>query len=40
MTNASQASILIVDDDPASLTVMREILADQGARLVTASSGE
>jgi len=40
MNDASQASILIVDDDPASLTVMQEILAGQGARLVTASSGE
>ena len=40
MSDASQASILIVDDDPASLTVMQEILAGQGARLVTASSGE
>ena len=40
MSDASQASILIVDDDPASLTVMREILANQGARLVTATSGE
>jgi signal transduction histidine kinase len=40
MSDASQASILIVDDDPTSLTVMQEILANQGARLVTASSGE
>jgi signal transduction histidine kinase len=40
MSDASQASILIVDDDPASLTLMQEILANQGARLVTASSGE
>jgi signal transduction histidine kinase len=40
MSDASQASILIVDDDPASLTVMQEILANQGARLVTATSGE
>jgi len=40
MSDASQASILIVDDDPASLTVMQEILAGQGARLVTATSGE
>ena len=40
MSDASQASILIVDDDPASLTVMQEILASQGARLVTATSGE
>ena len=40
MSDSSQASILIVDDDPASLQVMQEILANQGARLVTASSGE
>jgi signal transduction histidine kinase len=40
MSDASRASILIVDDDPASLTVMQEILASQGARLVTATSGE
>jgi signal transduction histidine kinase len=40
MSDASHASILIVDDDPASLTVMQEILAGQGARLVTATSGE
>ena len=40
MNDASHASILIVDDDPASLTVMQEILAGQGARLVTAGSGE
>ena len=40
MSDASQASILIVDDDPASITVMQEILAGQGARLVTATSGE
>ena len=39
MSDASHASILIVDDDPASLTVMQEILAGQGARLVTATSG-
>ncbi len=40
MTDSSQVSVLIVDDDPASLTVMQEILASQGARLVTATSGE
>ena len=40
MGDASQASILIVDDDPASLTLMQEILANQGARIVTATSGE
>ena len=40
MGESSHASILIVDDDPASLTVMQEILATQGPRLVTASSGE
>jgi len=40
MSESAHASILLVDDDPASLTVMKEILANQGARLVTASSGE
>jgi len=40
MSDSHQASILIVDDDPASLGVMQEILANQGARLVTATSGE
>jgi signal transduction histidine kinase len=40
MSDASRASILIVDDDPASLAVMQETLAGQGARLVTATSGE
>jgi len=40
MSDSHQASILIVDDDPASLGVMREILSNQGARLVTATSGE
>jgi signal transduction histidine kinase len=40
MSDASQASILIVDDDPASLALMQEILANQGARLLTATSGE
>jgi signal transduction histidine kinase len=40
MSDSHQASILIVDDDPASLAVMQEILANQGARLVTATSGE
>jgi signal transduction histidine kinase len=40
MSDASQASILIVDDDPASLALMGEILSGHGARLVTAASGE
>jgi len=40
MSDSHQASILIVDDDPASLGVMQEILSNQGARLVTATSGE
>src|SRR5258708_27142691 len=40
MGESSHTSILIVDDDPVSLTVMKDILATQGARLVTASSGE
>ena len=35
-----QASILIVDDDRASVAAMEEVLRDLGARLVTASSGE
>ena len=40
MSATGEASILIVDDDVASLAVMREILVSQGARLVTATSGE
>jgi signal transduction histidine kinase len=40
MSDASQASILIVDDDPASLALMQELLSGQGARLITAASGE
>jgi signal transduction histidine kinase len=40
MSDSHQASILIVDDDPASLAVMQEILLNQGAHLVTATSGE
>jgi signal transduction histidine kinase len=35
-----QASILIVDDDLASLIAMQEVLSALGSRLVTASSGE
>ncbi len=34
------ASILIVDDDRASLIAMQEVLSTLGARLVTATSGE
>jgi signal transduction histidine kinase len=40
MGDASQASILIVDDDPVSIRVMQDMLASQGARIVTAGSGE
>lgn len=40
MTPYQQASILIVDDDRASLMAMQEVLVTLGARLVTASSGE
>jgi signal transduction histidine kinase len=40
MSDSLQASILIVDDDHASLMAMREVLTTLGARLVTASSGE
>ena len=39
-TNGHGASVLIVDDDFASLMGMRELLRTMGARLVTASSGE
>jgi len=35
-----QAPILIVDDDPASLMAMREVLKSLGSPLVTAHSGE
>jgi signal transduction histidine kinase len=40
MSDSLHASILLVDDDPASLLAMQEMLASLGARLVTASSGE
>jgi signal transduction histidine kinase len=40
MEDNVQASILIVDDDRASIVAMQEILANLGARLVTAGSGE
>jgi len=40
MDDTLQASILIVDDDRAAIVAMQEILANMGARLVTASSGE
>ena len=40
VTDSLQASILIVDDDRASLFGMEEVLQSLGARLVTASSGE
>jgi signal transduction histidine kinase len=40
MGDSPQASILIVDDDRASIVAMQEILATLGARLVAASSGE
>jgi signal transduction histidine kinase len=38
--SASQASILIVDDDPRSRQALSEVLSPTGAHLVTASSGE
>jgi signal transduction histidine kinase len=40
MPQSHNASVLIVDDDPASLMAMRELLSTLGARLVTARSGE
>ena len=40
MSTSQQASILIVDDDRASLLAMQEALVTLGARLVTAASGE
>jgi signal transduction histidine kinase len=40
MEDNVQASILIVDDDRASIVAMQEILSNLGARLVTAGSGE
>src|SRR5258706_9227858 len=40
MTVSPPASILIVDDDGASLIGMQEVLAALGARLVMARSGE
>jgi len=38
--SASQAHILIVDDDPANQKALQAVLAPTGAHLVTASSGE
>ncbi len=40
MSDSPQASILIVDDDRASLMAMEDVLGTLGTRLVTASSGE
>jgi signal transduction histidine kinase len=40
MSISPQASILIVDDDSASVVAMLEVLKKLGARLVTANSGE
>jgi signal transduction histidine kinase len=40
MSEAPNASILIVDDDRGSLMGMQEVLSSLGARLVTAASGE
>jgi signal transduction histidine kinase len=40
MSISPQASILIVDDDAASVVAMLEVLKKLGARLVTANSGE
>ena len=40
MTDYSIASVLIVDDDRASLMAMQEVLRTVGAKLVTATSGE
>src|SRR5207253_1667426 len=40
MTNPLQASILIVDDDRATVMAMQEMLRCVGAKLVTAASGE
>ena len=38
--DSAAASVLIVDDDPASLMAMQEVLQSLGARLVPAQSGE
>jgi len=38
--SASQAHILIVDDDPANQKALQAVLAPTGAHLVTASSGD
>ena len=40
MGDSIRASILIVDDDPASRVAMREVLSTLGSRLVIADSGE
>ena len=40
MADSPHAGILIVDDDPASVMAMEEVLRSLGSRLVTAGSGE
>ena len=40
MADSPHAGILIVDDDPASVMAMEEVLRSLGSRLVTARSGE
>src|SRR5258706_11269403 len=40
LPDSASASVLIVDDDPASLLGMHELLLTLGARLITARSGE
>ncbi len=36
----AHANILVVDDDAETLELLREILGDEGYRVVTSSSGE
>src|SRR5262252_6662020 len=38
--NPSQASLLIVDDDPASREALQAVLANSGAHIAMAASGE
>src|SRR5579863_8555070 len=40
MTNQYAANILVVDDDRATQDLLREVLEDEGFRVVTSASGE
>jgi two-component system, NtrC family, response regulator AtoC len=39
-TNANAANVLVVDDDPDTQDLLREVLSDEGYRVFTSGSGE